>query len=148
MEQLTLRDLVGNIETEEVNESALDLQTNGTEYVKKNGMYEGTIARAFLTETKKGGYAMNIHTEGKSNASFQSYIINKDDKTKALVVDGEWNGKTVKNLDAVNLQHLFYICNEVSNLFAPYQRINSSRGKYLDKILELNSLSDLIKKYN
>ncbi|WP_237276123.1 DUF6058 family natural product biosynthesis protein [Tenacibaculum ovolyticum] len=38
--------------------------------------------------------------------------------------------------------------NEVSNLFAPYQRVKSSRGKYLDKILESNSLSDLIKKYN
>ena len=38
--------------------------------------------------------------------------------------------------------------NEVSNLFAPYQRKNSSRGKYLDKILELNSLSELIKNYN
>ena len=38
--------------------------------------------------------------------------------------------------------------NEVSNLFAPYQRTNSSRGKYLDKILELNSLSELIKNYN
>ncbi|PKH52609.1 hypothetical protein CXF68_18720 [Tenacibaculum sp. Bg11-29] len=38
--------------------------------------------------------------------------------------------------------------NEVSNLFAPYQRVKSSRGKYLDQILESNSLSDLIKKYN
>jgi len=38
--------------------------------------------------------------------------------------------------------------NEVSNLFAPYQRVKSSRGKYLDKILESNYLSDLIKKYN
>jgi hypothetical protein len=38
--------------------------------------------------------------------------------------------------------------NEVSNLFAPYQRKNSSRGKYLDKTLELNSLSELIKNYN
>jgi len=38
--------------------------------------------------------------------------------------------------------------NEVSNLFAPYQRKNSSRGKYLDKILELNSLSELIKKHS
>lgn len=38
--------------------------------------------------------------------------------------------------------------NEVSNLFAPYQREESSRGKYLDKILESNSLSELIKNYS
>lgn len=38
--------------------------------------------------------------------------------------------------------------NEVSNLFAPFQRKNSSRGKYLDKILEQNALPELIKNYN
>ena len=37
--------------------------------------------------------------------------------------------------------------NAVSNVFAPYQRENSSRGKYLDKILKLNSLDELIIKY-
>ncbi len=38
--------------------------------------------------------------------------------------------------------------NEVSNLFAPYQRESSSRGKYLDKLLSENSLEKLIKKYD
>ncbi len=37
--------------------------------------------------------------------------------------------------------------NEVANSFAPYQRDLSSRGKYLDKILENNNLSYLVKKY-
>ncbi len=37
--------------------------------------------------------------------------------------------------------------NAVSNLFAPYQRKASSRGKYLDEMLDINSLSHLKKKY-
>lgn len=38
--------------------------------------------------------------------------------------------------------------NEVSNIFAPYQRTNSSRGKYLDSQLRKNNLEKLIKKYD
>ncbi len=37
--------------------------------------------------------------------------------------------------------------NEVAQKFAPYQRKSSSRGKYLDKILEENNLDYLVKKY-
>lgn len=38
--------------------------------------------------------------------------------------------------------------NEVSNIFAPYQRTNSSRGKYLDSQLQKNDLEKLIKRYD
>lgn len=38
--------------------------------------------------------------------------------------------------------------NEVANLFAPYQRENSSRGIYIDKQLEKYDLAELIKEYN
>lgn len=38
--------------------------------------------------------------------------------------------------------------NEGSNLFAPFQSKNSSRGKYLDEILSKNSLTEFIKNYS
>lgn len=38
--------------------------------------------------------------------------------------------------------------NEISNLFAPYQRESSSRGKYLDEFLRINHLGELIKGYD
>jgi len=37
--------------------------------------------------------------------------------------------------------------NEIASSFAPYQRENSSRGKYLDKLFAVNSLSELIYSY-
>lgn len=109
---LSLRDLVGDIEEVEVNEKDMEVQSQGGNFVKKNGMYAGTIERAFLTETKNGGYVANIHISGASTISLQLYIINKDKKTKKLVIDGNYNGKTIKNLDAVNLLQLYYICEE------------------------------------
>lgn len=109
---LSIRELVGDIEEVEVNESAMEVQSQGGNFVKKNGMYIGTIERAFLSETKSGGYVANIHISGASTISLQLYIINKDKKTKKLVIDGNYNGKTIKNLDAINLLQLFYICEE------------------------------------
>ena len=53
------------------------------------------------------------------------------------------NTKEKSILKSLNLEF-----NKVSNLFAPYQRKTSSRGKYLDKILKFNSMEELIKKYN
>jgi len=47
-----------------------------------------------------------------------------------------------KALEILNDQY-----NEISNLFAPYQRASSSRGKYLDKFLRQNQLDSLIKNY-
>lgn len=53
------------------------------------------------------------------------------------------NEQEKETLKSLNAQY-----NEVSNLFAPYQRESSSRGKYLDKILEMNGMNQLIKKPN
>ncbi|UII76229.1 DUF6058 family natural product biosynthesis protein [Flagellimonas sp. HMM57] len=55
----------------------------------------------------------------------------------------ELSDEKKKKLIELNSQY-----NEVSNLFSPYQRENSSRGKYLDKMLNKNSLTELIKNYS
>jgi len=76
-------------------------------------------------------------------------IAKKEIAVKRLIDFNKKHGKTkLSDSDKETLRGLNNEFNDVSNLFAPYQRVNSSRGKYLDKILDLNSLSELIKNYN
>jgi hypothetical protein len=78
-----------------------------------------------------------------------SEIVKKEIAVKRLIEFNKKHGdKKLSDKDKEILIVLNNEFNEVSNLFAPYQRINSSRGKYLDKILELNSLSEFIKSYS
>lgn len=65
-------------------------------------------------------------------------LINFNQKHESLILSDEDKGI----LESLNTQF-----NEVSSLFAPYQRESSSRGKYLDRILKHNSLSALVQKY-
>lgn len=73
-------------------------------------------------------------------------IVKKEIAVKKLIefnenhIDNKLSAKEKDMLKSLNIQF-----NEVSNLFAPYQRENSSRGKYLDKILQLNGMTELIK---
>lgn len=75
-----------------------------------------------------------------------SDIVKKEIAVKKLIefnenhADNELNGQEKEVLKSLSAQY-----NEVSNLFAPYQRETSSRGKYLDKILRMNDMSQLIK---
>ena len=76
-------------------------------------------------------------------------IAKKEIAVKKLIVfNKEHSEKKLTDNDKETLNILNTKFNEVSNLFAPYQRESSSRGKYLDKILELNSMSELIKNYS
>ena len=76
-------------------------------------------------------------------------IAKKEIAVKRLI---EFNKKHGENKLSESDKEILNVLNKefnaVSNLFAPYQRTNSSRGKYLDKILKLNSLSELIKNYS
>ncbi len=76
-----------------------------------------------------------------------SDIIKKEIAVKKLI---EFNQKhadrPLSEEDKATLTALSDQYNEVSNLFAPYQRATSSRGKYLDKILRENGMDDLVKK--
>ncbi len=76
-------------------------------------------------------------------------IAKKEIVVKRLIDFNKKHGdKKLSDNDREILNELNTEFNEVSNLFAPYQRKNSSRGKYLDSLLELNSLSELIKNYS
>lgn len=74
-------------------------------------------------------------------------IIEKEVAVKKLLEfldtfsEDEWKGKESE------LTQLIDEYDEVSNLFAPYQRESSSRGKYVDKPLQRLELRDKIKKY-
>lgn len=75
-------------------------------------------------------------------------IAKKEIAVKRLIDFNKKHGnKKLSDSDKEMLKILNNEFNEVSNLFAPYQGMNSSRGKYLDKILASNSLSELIKNY-
>ncbi|CAM1372794.1 DUF6058 family natural product biosynthesis protein [Tenacibaculum xiamenense] len=75
-------------------------------------------------------------------------IARKEIAVKRLINFIEVHGEGAVNEELkLELKEINDDFNAVSNLFAPYQRKTSSRGKYLDKMLELNSLNELKKKY-
>ncbi len=75
-------------------------------------------------------------------------IAKKEIAVKRLMAFNKKHGENkLVDKDKEMLRILNDEFNEVSSLFAPYQRISSSRGKYLDKILKLNALSGWIKNY-
>ncbi len=76
-------------------------------------------------------------------------IAKKEIAVKKLIdFNLKHEGKALTDSEKETLKGLNKEFNEVSNLFAPYQRANSSRGKYLDKILEANGISGLKKDYH
>ncbi|WP_420573703.1 DUF6058 family natural product biosynthesis protein [Kordia sp.] len=76
-------------------------------------------------------------------------IAKKEIAVKKLIsfiennTENELTAEKKQELLQLNLQY-----NEISNLFSPYQRKSSSRGKYLDEILQKHDLKELIKNYN
>lgn len=115
--------------------------------VYENGIIDKEkLAEAFEIEWEY--YLKGIYGICTLNAT-GSEIAKKEIAVKKLISFIKKNEKrllqedTKKELLLLNTQY-----NEVSNLFAPYQRKNSSRGKYLDKVLEGSLLNELIKKYN
>ncbi|REC47787.1 DUF6058 family natural product biosynthesis protein [Chryseobacterium pennipullorum] len=80
--------------------------------------------------------------------STEEEIVRKEIAVKKLIhFNTLLSQKTLNENEIEELIQLNKEFNEVAERFAPYQRASSSRGKYLDKILEDNSLGYLIKKY-
>lgn len=80
--------------------------------------------------------------------STEEDIVRKEIAVKKLIhFNTLFSQKTLNENETEELIQLNKEFNEVAEKFAPYQRASSSRGKYLDKILEDNSLDYLIKKY-
>lgn len=75
-------------------------------------------------------------------------IIKKEIAVKKLIeFNKTFSEKALNTNEKEELLKLNKEFNEVAEKFAPYQRETSSRGKYLDRILENNKLLHLIKKY-
>lgn len=104
------------------------------------------LAEAF--ETEWGHYLNGIYGICTLNST-GAEIAKKEIAVKKLIDFIEQNKGTVLNeIQQKALIALNYQFNEVANDFAPYQRVSSSRGKYLDQTLLDNSLEELIKPYN
>ncbi|WP_166924742.1 DUF6058 family natural product biosynthesis protein [Flavobacterium poyangense] len=81
------------------------------------------------------------------NAS-ENDIIDKEIIVKKLIKFNQEKGnRKLTESEKEELKNLNAEFNQSTALFAPYQRETSSRGKYLDKILNENGLSELVKKY-
>ncbi|OCA76020.1 hypothetical protein BBI01_04815 [Chryseobacterium artocarpi] len=80
--------------------------------------------------------------------STEEEIVKKEIAVKKLIhFNTQLSDKKLTDDESEELIKLSEEFNEVAQKFAPYQRKSSSRGKYLDKILEENNLDYLVKKY-
>ncbi|MBL1222894.1 hypothetical protein JET18_18705 [Chryseobacterium sp. L7] len=80
--------------------------------------------------------------------STEEEIVKKEIIVKKLIqFNSLFSQKMLSDNEKEELMKLNEEFNEVASKFAPYQREASSRGKYLDRILEKNNLDHLIKNY-
>lgn len=76
-------------------------------------------------------------------------IVEKEIAVKKIVAfNKQYENRLLNETAKEELIKLNEAFNKVTALFAPYQRKTSSRGKYVDKILEENHLNDWIKNYD
>ncbi|MTI30928.1 DUF6058 family natural product biosynthesis protein [Xanthovirga aplysinae] len=111
-----------------------------------NGEVDGAkLAQYFEKEWE--AYCSGIYGICTLNAS-PSEIVKKEIAVKKLIKFNFQSGdKKLSDEEREKLKDLNEEYNKVSNLFAPYQREASSRGKYLDEILKSNSMEEFMKKY-
>jgi len=128
-----------------------------TNHIDNAFAYENTIINNGKIDAEKLEKAFEVEWEYYLNGIYGICTLNatgteiakKEIAVKKIISFIEEHGEIElsaekkKTLIALNSQY-----NEISNLFSPYQRENSSRGKYLDKMLDKNSLTELIKNYS
>lgn len=74
-------------------------------------------------------------------------IIEKEIAIKRILKFIETKSSTITPEEINHLKELNEVFNNYTSDFAPYQRETSSRGKYLDKLLQEFNLEELINKY-
>lgn len=109
--------------------------------VKANGNIDPVIFDKYAEE-KWRYYISGVYGICTQNVSVEE-IVRKGIVVRRLKEFQENNHKDNELLKALDKEY-----NEVAMLFAPYQRQESSRGKYLDATLKKNKLEGLIKKYS
>lgn len=99
-------------------------------------------------ETEWKYYCNGIYGICTLNAN-EKDIVEKEIIVKKLIAfNKEYEDKILNEYEKQMLLKLNEQFNKVTALFSPYQRITSSRGKYLDKILRKNKLDADIKNYS
>jgi hypothetical protein len=79
----------------------------------------------------------------------ENEIVEKEIIVKRLIKYNEKHSESKLNEEEKEeLKNLNDEFNKITSNFAPYQRETSSRGKYLDKILKINDMENLIKNYD
>lgn len=95
--------------TEELKEKEFEGNGIGGGFVKSGGIYKGTIERAFVTETKKGGVQFDLHITGESMFNYRAYPVIVDKKTKKKVTTYTYAGKTQSLADYKLLKQVIYV---------------------------------------
>ncbi|MDY3352184.1 DUF6058 family natural product biosynthesis protein [Riemerella anatipestifer] len=114
----------------------------------KNGEEEMERALNEVFETEWKHYCNGVYGICTVNAS-EKEIVEKEIIIKKLIEFKRKYGNHLLNetqkAEFLKLNEEF---NQVTSLFAPYQRKTSSRGKYIDELLRENNLNDFIKNYD
>lgn len=99
-------------------------------------------------EAEWNAYAKGIYGICTLEAT-EEEIVKKEIAVKKLIeFNQKYGGSTLSDAEKEQLIQLKEEFDQITNLFAPYQRPGSSRGKYLDKLLKKNGLSELVRQYN
>ncbi|MCJ7935273.1 MAG: DUF6058 family natural product biosynthesis protein [Chryseobacterium sp.] len=128
---------------------------NLTEHPDKNFAY-GNIFKDSIPDPEKlneafesewSAYCDGIYGICTLNST-EEEIVKKEIAVKKLIqFNTLFSKQMLAPVELAELMKLNEEFNEVAQKFAPYQRSSSSRGKYLDQILENNNLNYLVKKY-
>ncbi|MCK6541168.1 DUF6058 family natural product biosynthesis protein [bacterium] len=114
-------------------------------FINKTEEIDRLLNEVFETEWKH--YCNGIYGICTLNAS-EKEIVEKEIVIKKLIeFNQKYGNSTLNETNRDELLKLNEEFNQVTSLFAPYQRKTSSRGKYIDKLLKENNLNGLIKNY-
>jgi len=132
---------------DEVTEHDMEAGSTGGGFINQGGVYPTTIDRAFITTTKKGGLALNLHFGGANKIDIILYIVSN--KNGKMITTCQVKGKTV-SLPAFKLfKQLHYVATgtglDMSDMKLVEETIKyKAYGK--DVAVEADSVVDLIGK--
>lgn len=96
------------IEFASAEEQKSDLErSSGGMFVTEPGVYTGTVEKAFISKTKKGGYQLNLHIGGDNRFETILYPVSK--KNGKLVTTSTYGGKTSSLPDYKMLKQLLFV---------------------------------------